>query len=274
MAGWSGRKAFVTGGSSGIGLAVAKQLVLEGADVVIAARGAERLDAAVVELRAVAKRSGQIVDRVSVDVTDRAAVRKAAEEATALLGSVDLLIANSGFARTGTALDLPDEAYDVMIQTNYMGHVNVVRAFLPHMVAQRRGHIALVTSMLGFMSFYGYSAYAASKFAIVGFAESLRQEMLPHGVEVSIFYPPTTDTPGLEEENRDKPPETWAIEGMSQAFTAEDVAKSLLVGIAGGRFVQLVGMDSWLIYTAYRFIPGVVRWVLDFQLKRHLAKKG
>ncbi len=170
--------------------------------------------------------------------------------------------------------DLADDDFDAMMNVNYMGHVNITRALLPHFREQGHGDISLVTSMLGFMGFYGYGAYAASKFAIVGFAECLRQEMLPHGVRVGVFYPPTTDTPGLARENEDKPPETWAIEGMSKAFTADQVATALLRGVARGRYTNMVGFESWSVYYAYRYIPGVVRMVIDRQLRQYLAGPG
>jgi 3-dehydrosphinganine reductase len=125
--------------------------------------------------------------------------------------------------------------------------------------------------MLGFMGLYGYTAYAASKYAIAGFAECLRQEMRPHGIKVSVCYPPTTDTPGLARENKIKPPETWAIEGSSRTFTADQVAGRLLAGIAAGRFEILVGFDSALIWRLQRFAPWLVRRTIDRGLRKHLA---
>jgi short-subunit dehydrogenase len=127
--------------------------------------------------------------------------------------------------------------------------------------------------MLGFMGTFGYSAYCASKYALSGFTEALRQEALPFGVHVHLCYPPTTRTPGLERENRDKPPETWAIEGKSRAFTAEQVACAILRGIRAGKFHILVGFDSWAIWVAQRFVPGVVRFAIDRVLQRALRQR-
>jgi 3-dehydrosphinganine reductase len=274
MGSFEGKRAFVTGGSSGIGKAAALQLVREGASVWIAARGQARLDEALAELKAAARSPAQVVGAVSLDVTDRAACRAAAAAAVAALGGIDLLINNSGFSYPGVVDSQEDHVFDEMIQTNYMGHVNVTRAFLPTFEAQKSGHICMVTSMLGFMSFYGYAAYSASKFAIVGFSEALRQELLPHNVQVSVFYPPTTETPGLETENKTKPPATWAIEGKSTSFTSDQVATALLNGIRANRFVNMVGLEAWAVYYANRWVPGVVRWFLDGELKKFLAKKA
>jgi len=271
VAGFGGRKAFVTGGSSGIGLAAARQLAAQGAHVVIAARNVQRLEEAVEEVRKARSDASTAVGFVSMDVTDETAVAKGIADAAELMGGIDLLINNSGFAMTGAVEDQSRAPFERMIDTNYMGHVNVTRAALPHLIAAK-GDIGMVTSMLGFMSFYGYAAYAASKFAIVGFTEALRQEMIPHGVGVYLFYPPTTDTPGLAKENEDKPAATWAVEGMSKAFTPDQVASSLLSGIKKGRFVNMVGIDSWAIYYLNRWVPWLVRMVIDGQLKKHLAK--
>jgi short-subunit dehydrogenase len=148
----------------------------------------------------------------------------------------------------------------------------MTKAFLPHFKDQGSGAISLVSSMLGFMSFYGYGGYAASKFAIVGFAESLRQEMLPYKVGVSVFYPPTTDTPGLASENQDKPPLTWAIEGNSTQYTSEQVADALREGIDRQRFANMVGVEAWFIYYANRLAPGLVRYIIDRDLWAYVRK--
>jgi 3-dehydrosphinganine reductase len=107
---------------------------------------------------------------------------------------------------------------------------------------------------------------------VAGYTECLRQELLPHGIKVSLCFPPTTDTPGLAKENEVKPPETWAIEGSSRAFSAADVAAALLDGIAREKFEILVGFDSGLIWRLNRAAPWLMRRVLDGILLKHLEK--
>jgi 3-dehydrosphinganine reductase len=257
-----GKKVAITGGNSGIGRAAALQLAREGASVAILARDQGRLDAVVNELKAAGGPQARFVG-VSVDVKDDASVEAAAAAVLAGLGGLDVLVCNAGYAQAASVSAQPMSAFVDLMETNYLGHVRVVKAFLPHFKAQRSGAISLVTSMLGFMSFYGYAAYSGSKFAIVGFAEALRQELLPYGVSVGVFYPPTTDTPGLATENETKPELSWKIEGTSRKFTSDQVAASLLAGVAAGRFTNMIGADSWVIFYLSRWIPGVVRWVLD-----------
>lgn len=265
------KKVVIAGGSSGIGKAAAIQLVRQGCDVAILARDAARLEAARAEIAAAG--SGTVA-AISVDVTDDASVAAGVEAAVAALGGIDLLVANQGYARCAAVWDAPLDQYEHILQTNFLGHVRLVKAVVPHLKAQKSGAICLVTSMLGFMSFYGYGAYAASKFAIVGFSESLRQELLPFGVQVNVFYPPTTDTPGLEAENETKPALTWAIEGSSRQFTAEQVAATMLAGVQKDRFVQMIGIDSWAIYYLSRWAPWLVRKVIDSELWKHVKKHG
>jgi NAD(P)-dependent dehydrogenase (short-subunit alcohol dehydrogenase family) len=273
MGKYSGQKVAITGGSSGIGRAAALQYAREGASVAVLARNPDRLAETVDALKS-AGASGETFIGVSVDVTDDAAVERAAREVLEGLGGLDVLINNAGYARCSAVEQADVETYQRIMDTNFFGHVRMTKALIPHFKAQKRGEICLVSSMLGFMSFYGYGGYAASKFAIVGFAESLRQEMLPYEVNVSVFYPPTTDTPGLESENEDKPPLTWAIEGSSTQYTSEQVADALRLGIDQRRFVNMVGLEAWFIYYANRWVPGIVRYIIDRELWSFVKKEG
>jgi NAD(P)-dependent dehydrogenase (short-subunit alcohol dehydrogenase family) len=271
MSEFRGKKVAITGGSSGIGLATAVKLARQGASVAILARNPGRLE----EGRSAIEAAGAAkAIAVSVDVTDPAAVDAAMAKVIEELGGLDLLICNSGYARCETVASQPLDQFRALMDTNYFGHLHVVKAVLPHFKSQRSGAISLVTSMLGFMSIYGYGAYSASKYAIVGMGEALRQELKPFGVDVGIFYPPTTDTPGLAAENESKPAVTWAIEGTSTQFTSEQVADALLAGIRKRRFVNMVGFDSWFIYYATRWAPWLVHRITDGEMNKQIAKDG
>jgi NAD(P)-dependent dehydrogenase (short-subunit alcohol dehydrogenase family) len=162
---------------------------------------------------------------------------------------------NAGFAIPGYIEQLTEQDYETMLQVNYLGAVRTIKALLPHFMECRAGSIVNLTSMLGFMGTFGYAAYAGSKFALSGYTECLRQDLLPFGISVHLCYPPTTKTPGLDKENEVKPPEAWAVEGKSRAFSPDDVATALLDGVRKKRFHILVGSDSSLIWRAQRFAP-------------------
>jgi len=269
---YAGKRVFITGGSSGIGLAAARALVGYGADVAIGARGLERLEQARLELEACRQRSEQVISAVAIDVADRASVTAAAAAVLDTLGGLDVLINNAGIAHPASVRETPETITRSMMEVNYYGVVNVTEAFLEHFFRQRHGHIANVSSMLGFMGIYGYTAYAASKHAVVGYSDCLRQELLDYGISLSILYPPDTDTPQLVEENKIKPPETKAIAGNAGMLSADYVANCLLKGIKRKKYHLLPGFMAKFTHVMFRFTPGIVRWVIDGELKKYRKK--
>jgi 3-dehydrosphinganine reductase len=145
---------------------------------------------------------------------------------------------------------------------------------IPHFKQRRRGHIVNVSSLAGVVGFIGYAAYAPSKFAIMGFSEVLRNELIPHNVKVSVLLPPDTDTPQLAMENQTKPPETKALSGKAKLMQPDDVAMALLQGMVAERFhIVPGGFDSKVPYLGIRYIPGILRWVLDRDLMKVVNQK-
>jgi 3-dehydrosphinganine reductase len=262
-----GRRALVTGGSSGIGKAVAAALARRGASVAIAARDPARLAAAEREISAAAT-GGAAVHAVPMDVADAASTARGTQQAIDALGGLDLLVANAGIPCAKRFEDIPDAEFERVMAVNFFGVVHATRAALPALKAQRSGHVAIVSSLAGLIAIYGYTAYSPSKFALTGFAEALRQELVPFGIGVSVLYPPDVDTPQLAEENRTKPPETRAIAGNARMMMADTVAEALLRGVASGRFRIIPGLEGRAADLASRLAPGLVRWIVDRQLTR------
>jgi 3-dehydrosphinganine reductase len=271
---YAGKRAFITGGSSGIGKALAAELVAEGAHVCIAARGRAGLDAALAELRPRARSPEQIVTALVLDVGDDAAVMDAAPEILAALGGgLDLLVNNAGIAHPAAFLDTPPDVFETTMRVNFHGVVHVTRALLPSMIEAGGGQIAIVSSLAGVIGIYGYTAYSASKFALLGFAECLRQDLLIHGVGVSVILPGDTDTPQLAAENLIKPAQTKAIAGNVEIVSAEFVARAALAGLRRGRYQIVPGFASrFSVFMARRF-PALTRWVLDAQLRQFERKQ-
>lgn len=273
---YDGRKVLVVGASEGIGRHTALELARRGAEVVAAARRPAALAELVAAMKAL--RPDGLFSSVAMDVTDRAQVRAAVPTVLAALeGAVDTIILAVGGARPGYVHELDDEAFDSMVSLNYVGHANVVRAFLPSMMERRKGDLCFVSSALGFMSMPGYSAYSASKFAVAGFAEALHVELAPHGIRTVLFYPGTTATPGLDRENATKPKAVWAMESgsaFSKTHQPADVAKSLLAAIERGRFENFPGLDVWLIWWFYKRLPSVARWMAHQEWANALKKVG
>jgi 3-dehydrosphinganine reductase len=270
MRAWAGQRVIVTGGSSGIGLATAQLLSAAGASVWLVGRRAALLDAALDEVRAVALcPPEQRFGRTTLDVGDAEAVRRALPEAIDGLDGLDALISNAGIVCPGLVDELGDAAFEAMMRTNYFGGVWLVRACLPHL--SRGGRIVLVSSLAGLLGIYGYTGYAASKYALAGFAEALRQELVPRGISVSIAFPPDTDTPGLTEENLTKPRVTAAVAGAVKPLSAEHVARALLRGAAARRYQIVPGAMTRLTYRLHRYLPWLVRGVIDRSIRRALG---
>ncbi|KAI6683743.1 hypothetical protein NL676_029656 [Syzygium grande] len=176
---------FITGGSSGIGLALAHRSAAEGA----------RLEEA---RQAIRLATGIDVATFSADVCDFDAVRRAAEGA----GPVDVLVVNQGVYVPGELDKQELDEVRFMIDVNLIGSFNMIKAFLPAMKARtdrRPASIALMSSQAGQVGIYGYAAYCASKFGLRGLAEALQQEIIADDIHVLLVFPPDTDTPGLAE---------------------------------------------------------------------------
>lgn len=268
-----GKKVFLVGGSKGIGRALALKLAGQGAHVWIAARGQADLDAVVAEMKA-AGPSGRH-GASAFDVTDVESVRAAVPAVLAGLEGLDVLICNSGVSQCAPVAEASDEHFRWLMDVNYFGHVNVTRAFAPHFITQRHGQIVLVSSVLGFFSMWGYAGYSASKYAIHGFASAFRQEMMLHGVQVRLYAPGTTDTPGYAKENEDKPALINEIESAS-AFngtaTPEYVADHLYRWMQRKQWFGYPTWENSLMYHTFRLMPGLARFLADQEVYGAMVK--
>ncbi len=265
---FANKRVLITGGSSGIGLALARALVREGAHVCIVARGQARIDEAVAELSRLARGSEQVVFGAALDIGDSAQIDAAVEPILARLGGIDVLINNAGITHPAAFVDTPREVVDDIMRINVVGTFDMTRAFLPAMIAGGGGgQIAIVSSLAGLLGVYGFTAYAASKFALRGFAESLRQELLVHRISLTVVFPPDTDTPMLRAENEIKPAETKALSGTVKPLPAEFVAAATIQGMRRRRFHVIPGISSMFVAFMARRVPALTRWIIDSQVR-------
>ncbi len=271
---YADKKVVITGGSSGIGRATALLLAEAGAHVGLIARDRTKLDAVIRELHAAAVSERQKFFAVSCSVAERAPLNEAARSMAAELGGIDILINSAGISFPAYIDKTPDEVWDSMMQIDYMGTVNSVRAFLPAFMEQRRGTIVTIASVVGYMGVFGYAAYGAAKFAVVGFSECLRQDLLPYNIRVSVVYPPDTDTPQWHEENTIKPPETRALSGTIKVVPAEKVAADLLSGVARGAFAIVPGFMNKVTRFLNRHFPAIVWMIVSGDLRKFWKKNS
>lgn len=265
--GFEGKNAFITGGSSGIGLSAARELAARGADISIFARSEERLKRALDEIRRCSRREGQRFSSMQIDVSDHENVGGVMKEAVERCGPPDLLINCAGRARPHYFEEISYEQFDETMKTNLYGIWNTVSALAPVM-KKKGGHIVNVASMAGFVGVFGYTDYCASKYGVVGLSEVLRSELKRWGIGVSVLCPPDTDTPGFATENRTKPEETKAASGGAKLMAPDDVARQLISGLEKGKFMIIPGFEGKLTWRLKRFLPALVEAVLSSQIRK------
>lgn len=256
------RHVLITGGSSGIGLALARQCAVAGARLSLVARDPAKLSAAARSVRVAAPHTPDVFT-ASADVADESSVVAAIRAAEEVHGPVDVLIASAGIARPGYFAEQPAAIHHQTMAVNYFGTLHAIKAVVPGMRARRSGSIVIMSSGAGLVGLFGYTAYAPSKFALRGLAEALRAELKPDGVSVTIVYPPDTDTPQLAEENLTKPPETRALTAAAGLWTADAVARATLKGVRRRRFSVTPGFQLTALSWFHGLFAPLLRWSFD-----------
>jgi NAD(P)-dependent dehydrogenase (short-subunit alcohol dehydrogenase family) len=276
--GWAGRKVVITGGASGIGLALGEQLVERGAHVVLADIDGEAVEQRAAELGA----SGTVVGR-QVDVRDEASVRVLVEEAAAT-GPLDLLVNNAGVALGGPTHELTAAHWDHVIDVNLRGVVNGILAAYPRMVEQGSGHILSTASGAGLLAPPFVTAYAATKHAVVGLSLGLRPEAALHGVGVSVLCPGAVDTPILDRgpapdlpstASRPVTPRDYLAAIHQRPVSAEAIAARAIRGIERNRGVIVAPATAAMPWYLHRISPRLaqrVTVVLARRVERRLIR--
>jgi len=246
-----GKHCFVTGGSAGLGLALAVLLTKRGAHVSIVARNQERLDKALQQLESARQDPSQILTAISFSVDNAKDAAASIDAASAAHGNrtPDAMFLCAGAAKPGFFVEQTEESFKGAMESTYWAQAWSAFAGAKRMVQTKtKGKIIFVSSILGYMSMVGYSTYSPGKFAIRGLAESLRSELMLYGIDVHICFPATIFSPGYDEENKTKPKVTLKIEEGDDGATPEHVAASLLKGVEKSEF-----------HITYNFILDVFR---------------
>jgi 3-oxoacyl-[acyl-carrier protein] reductase len=192
------RSVLITGASSGIGRAAALECGRLGARLGLAARREGQLQRLAEEIRAL----GAQVYFAVTDVADEAQVQRFVDQGMVHFGRIDVLVNNAGYGLRANLEETTPSDYQHLLQVNLMGAFYGIRAVLPHMKARRSGHIINVSSVVGVRAMPQSGAYSSTKFAMNGMSESLRIEVAPHGVDVSIVMPISTATEFFEVASR------------------------------------------------------------------------
>jgi NAD(P)-dependent dehydrogenase (short-subunit alcohol dehydrogenase family) len=249
----AGKTAFVTGGASGIGLALGRAFTQAGMHVMLADIETEALVAAVKSLGDV----GLGVRGVNCDVADALSVERAAQATYQTFGKVHVVCNNAGVAAGGGIDHISLDNWRWVLDVNLMGVLHGIRSFLPHIRGHGEGgHIVNTASMAGMTGGLGFSPYTASKFAVVGMSEGLAAQLKPHGIGVSVLCPSYVRT-GIGEIGRNRPqrygPSPTLDPASPAAAMVADIALRLQAGLepdaVAARVLDAVRNDELYVFT-------------------------
>jgi NADP-dependent 3-hydroxy acid dehydrogenase YdfG len=246
MEGFAGKVAAVTGAGSGIGQALALELARSGATVAISDVDIEGLAQTEEQLRAI----GAPVRADRLDVTEREAFHLYADQINEHFGKVNQIYNNAGIAFTGDVEISQFKDIERVMDVDFWGVVNGTKAFLPHLIASGDGHIINVSSLFGLMSVPGQAAYNSAKFAVRGFTEALRQEMVLNGhpVKVTAVHPGGIKTAiarnGLVAEGVDAEAQAKFFDERMASTTPRRAAQIILEAVRKNKARVLVGLDA------------------------------
>ncbi|KAL0570371.1 3-dehydrosphinganine reductase [Marasmius crinis-equi] len=286
-----GQHCYVTGGSAGLGLALAVLLAKHGAHVSIVARDREKLRKALEEVEKARQTSAQIFKSYSYSLSDSQAAEDALKAASEPHGgkAPDAVFLCAGTAHLGYFVEQTPETLQRGMESSYWVAAYTALAYTKRVVQEKkRGKLTFVSSVLGYMSIVGYSSYSPAKHAMRGLAETLRSELLLYGTSVHICFPTTIYSPGYEEENKTKPAVTLKIEETDEGQTPEQVAQALFKGVQNGHFhigTNLLGdifrsstrgvtpRNNLILDSVYALIGSIGlpiwRWTVDSTVKGH-----
>lgn len=263
---FEGKRVFITGASSGIGAALARELARQGARVALAARREDRLQ----QVHEQISQAGGEAISIVCDVTRRPMLDAAVAQAVEAFGGIDVAVANAGFLVTGQLAELTTEDFRRQFDTNVFGVIDTAYATLPHLVASK-GQLVIVSSVLGRLGLPATSAYCASKFALVGLAESLYYELAEQGVAVTCINPGIVDSEirivdnrGVLQPDREDPASPWL------RVPTDKAARTIARYIHKGKFEAVITGHGKVATWVGRHFPRTLRFLIRQGARRKI----
>jgi short-subunit dehydrogenase len=264
-----GKWALVTGAASGIGRAIALRLAHEGANLFLVDINEDGLTAVIEEVR---DTGVEAFGRVC-DVSDTREVSATVTELLSRWGGVDILVNNAGITYYGKTERMSAEHWDKLMRVNLLSHIQFTRELLPSLLERKEAHVLNVCSVLGLIGMPKVAAYCTSKFAMVGFSESLRNEFGRQGLGVTALCPGFVSTNLFASAPLEEKAEEHKLPPRIVCTTPERVAKAAVKAIYRNRRLVTVEPFAKLMYTLKRFAP----WLLDFMFhmgrRKRIARK-
>lgn len=249
---------FITGGLSGIGLELGKYYLDKGHQVVVFNRKEGRYEAP----------DGFHI--YFADITDKSTLEVAVHQAVKDIGAPHLLFNCAGILDAGTFLDQPDFIFKNVMNVNLFGQRNMTKICIPLM--EKGSHIVFISSLAGLVGNYAYSAYCASKYALIGMAECLRIELKPKNIDVSIVCPGEILTPLVEKERETMDPITKKLKEFPGCLSVEQAVKKMLPAVEKRKFLIIPGIMPKLTFILSKIFPSLSRIIVDKKVKNVLKR--
>ena len=260
------QRVYITGGSSGIGLSLAIRYAQNGDDVILLARNQDKLDEAAGLCRAQTLSASQLIAGVSLDISEFDTLQLKMNAITDEYGLPDLLILSAGIAGNKTFLDMDSDEFDKIMALNFSASREMARCVLPAMLQRDSGQIAFISSMVGLMGVYGYSAYCASKYAVTGFVKALQQELYGTGVCATLVCPSEVATPMIAAEAGTALPQTRLLKDLGGTLSPEKAADIIFRGIKNKKSMVLTGFVAHVFDFTNRVFPWVYRKITQITI--------
>ncbi|HET6528194.1 MAG TPA: SDR family oxidoreductase [Balneolaceae bacterium] len=245
---------WITGASSGIGEALAYALHRRGAKLILSSRR----EGALQKVKENCRGDASDIHIIPLDLAETDTLNDKAQQAIDIYGHIDYLFNNGGISQRSLALDTKEEVLRRVMEINFFGAVALTKAVLPSMIERKSGHIVVTSSVMGKFGTRLRSSYAASKHALQGYFDSLRQEVSPHNIKVSLVCPgfiKTDNTKNMLEANGAK--HGKMSQGQEHGMAADKFAEKLLPKIAKGEDeIYIGGKEVYGVYLK-RFVPGL-----------------
>lgn len=260
----------ITGGSSGLGKALAERLLKKGAHLALIARERSKLEAVKEELLK-SVLPGQKVEIFSCDVSDYPAVEKTFQVIVDRMGLPSLLINSAGILEESPFEKQSLESFHQIMNTNFYGTLHCIKAILPYFKKRGKGRIVNISSLAGLMGVFGYSAYCASKHALVGLTHTLRCELKPQKIKIHLVCPPEFNSPMVEKLEKYRSPENRALTHTAPVLQAGFVADEIIRGMQKGKYQIIPGSTTRILTFLDRLFPFLSRWIVDYQIRKASA---
>lgn len=262
---YKNKSVVITGGSSGLGFALAKYLAKHGAILTLIARDESKLLHAMTTIKKISPNA--IVYTESVDLRDPSATKTAFDNIAKNVSSIDILFNNAGILREGYFEHLNMQDFQDVMNINFFGLVHATRAALPHL-KRSNGILVNIASIAGLSGVFGYTPYCSAKHALVGFTESLYYELSPQGIDVRLICPSEFDSPMVDELEVNRTPENRVHTRTIPIVDIDTIVSGIFKGLSTNKFLIIPGSITKAAAYGMRYLPSISRTIISRNIKK------